>query len=79
MFPIDLIEKIFSKKKSATDFSNVTDQSNKQDDGKPSLDNLEQGQGGVDFTKNLTNFLMSTKQKPTREEKIDKADRLGLV
>ncbi len=78
IFPVDLLDQICFTDKKATVTDAVGDQTGKQEN-KPSLDNLESQENGGDFSENLTKFLMTDKQKPTREEKIEKADRLGLV
>jgi hypothetical protein len=82
IFPIDLIEQIHKQKisnhSSYSTAENVSENSDKNKE-KPSLANLDSNGDSQTFSNNLTSFLMSTKENPNREEKIDKANQLGLV
>jgi hypothetical protein len=82
IFPVDLIEEIQKKKTSSSSSQstaeNVGDTSSKDRD-KPSLANLDSEGDSQTFSNNLTSFLLSTKENPNREEKIEKANQLGLV
>jgi len=67
-----------SSSSSQSTAENVGDTSSKDRD-KPSLANLDSEGDSQTFSNNLTSFLLSTKENPNREEKIEKANQLGLV
>lgn len=81
IFPIDLIEQIQKQKisnhSSLSTAENVSENADNKE--KPSLANLDSNGDSQTFSNNLTSFLMSTKENPNREEKIDRANQLGLV
>ena len=88
-FPVELLEKLAFEKEA--DVTKDTDNQgtvntehggeykgeDKTDDVQGNIQELSD-EGG-DFSNNLTNFLQAKKHTDKREEKIDKAEELGLV
>ena len=81
IFPVDLLNQILLEKKANVSGEIVTNDhpENKDESNKITLDSLGNETDSNEFDAKLTNFLMSSKQKHTRSEKIDRAAELGLV
>lgn len=80
IFPVEIFEEILNQKRSSDSTESTTvNQNDKETPEKPSLANIDGNGDSQKFSENLTAFLMSSKEKSNREEKIDKANQLGLV
>lgn len=87
-FPIDELEEIFCKKSKLAESNEVSHSDvdggvirDTEENPTDEIPSTEEGANNADqnFDQNLTQFLSSKKDTPSREEKIDRAATLGLV